>query len=310
MIMNKRIEWLDIAKGITIILMVMGHTSIPIALSKYIWSFHMPLFFFASGLMYNPLKYNSIDILLRARIRSLLIPYLFFTSIVYIGYFGTEYQHVEELYYGWKGYALWFVPVLFISNLGLFVASKFNNKWCLLLISFASALGGYFLSANEIFLPFKIEVVPFALFFLISGYLSKKLIYSLPQKWWICLIFGLVSVLASQMLPKLDMCVNEFGSFTPNLINALIGIFFVLMLSRYLDMNDTVLINPIKWAGRNTLYIMAFSQLFNYWILIGLNSIQIPYIISLCGRYFLLFFSIYIASELIKRYLPFIAGGK
>ena len=48
--MSKRIEWLDIAKGITIILMVLGHSSIPKPISNWIWSFHMPLFFFASGI--------------------------------------------------------------------------------------------------------------------------------------------------------------------------------------------------------------------------------------------------------------------
>ena len=37
----KRLDWVDIAKGIAIILMVAGHTSIPELLSKWIWSFHM-----------------------------------------------------------------------------------------------------------------------------------------------------------------------------------------------------------------------------------------------------------------------------
>lgn len=41
-----RIDWIDIAKGIGIFLMVMGHTSIPKLGGHWIYSFHMPLFFF------------------------------------------------------------------------------------------------------------------------------------------------------------------------------------------------------------------------------------------------------------------------
>jgi len=50
---KERIEWLDIAKCITIILMVVGHTTIPKILSNFIWAFHMPLFFIASGMTTN-----------------------------------------------------------------------------------------------------------------------------------------------------------------------------------------------------------------------------------------------------------------
>ena len=42
---HKRLQWIDVAKGIGIILMVLGHTSIPQMLSNFIWAFHMPLFF-------------------------------------------------------------------------------------------------------------------------------------------------------------------------------------------------------------------------------------------------------------------------
>ena len=54
--MKKRLEWLDIAKGIGILLVVIGHCfpdasslegiSVPVyrVLSQIIYSFHMPLF--------------------------------------------------------------------------------------------------------------------------------------------------------------------------------------------------------------------------------------------------------------------------
>lgn len=47
-----RIEWLDSARGIAIILVVLGHCIgyIDDPLNKVILSFHMPAFFFLSGI--------------------------------------------------------------------------------------------------------------------------------------------------------------------------------------------------------------------------------------------------------------------
>ena len=49
---NNRIKWVDIAKGIGIILVIVGHT-IALEYSAPIYTFHMPLFFFLSGLFLN-----------------------------------------------------------------------------------------------------------------------------------------------------------------------------------------------------------------------------------------------------------------
>ena len=40
-----RIVWVDIVKGIGIILVVLGHSNPPVWLSTFISAFHMPLFF-------------------------------------------------------------------------------------------------------------------------------------------------------------------------------------------------------------------------------------------------------------------------
>lgn len=69
--MNNRIKTIDIAKGLGILLVVIGHSmqtgSYPM---RVIWTFHMPLFFFLSGFCYNQYKY-TFSTLLKARIRPL-----------------------------------------------------------------------------------------------------------------------------------------------------------------------------------------------------------------------------------------------
>lgn len=46
-------KWVDIAKGIGIILVFLGHFNIPDTLRAEIYTFHIPLFFFLSGVVFN-----------------------------------------------------------------------------------------------------------------------------------------------------------------------------------------------------------------------------------------------------------------
>ena len=57
----QRIKWIDLTKGVAIFLMVCGHTGIPSLISNWIWSFHMPLFFIISGMLFCPTKYTNIQ---------------------------------------------------------------------------------------------------------------------------------------------------------------------------------------------------------------------------------------------------------
>lgn len=47
-----RLPWLDVLKGIGIILVVVGHIYSNKTIFNWLYSFHMPLFFFAAGWVY------------------------------------------------------------------------------------------------------------------------------------------------------------------------------------------------------------------------------------------------------------------
>lgn len=52
---------LDIMKGIGILFVIWGHISENTSLNNWIYSFHMPLFFFISGVIcYMTIEFNSI----------------------------------------------------------------------------------------------------------------------------------------------------------------------------------------------------------------------------------------------------------
>ena len=72
--MKKRIAYIDILRGIGILLMVMGHVGFGSRFSHYIHAFHMPLFFVVSGYFYSA-KADLIS-LAKKRTKTLLIPYL------------------------------------------------------------------------------------------------------------------------------------------------------------------------------------------------------------------------------------------
>ena len=58
--------------------MVIGHLEIPLALYKYIFSFHMFAFFFISGMLEHPHKCGTLFAEAKKNAVALLIPYLFF----------------------------------------------------------------------------------------------------------------------------------------------------------------------------------------------------------------------------------------
>lgn len=81
-----RIDYLDIAKGIGIILVYIGHCHIgerTQTLSNviyWIYSFHMPFFFFVSGMLFSPKKKEFRNFIWNKSV-SLLIPYSFFSIL-------------------------------------------------------------------------------------------------------------------------------------------------------------------------------------------------------------------------------------
>ena len=77
---KKRIEWLDLAKGIGIILVIAGHC---IKLSHWscqlIFAFHMPLFFFLSGFTFS--TKDSFGTTVFKKSKTLIVPFLAFFTL-------------------------------------------------------------------------------------------------------------------------------------------------------------------------------------------------------------------------------------
>lgn len=96
----KRVKWLDICKGIGMLLVVLGHVlttpvrqSWKIGLNIYVlvYFFHMPLMFYISGVAYKIvankyLKKDTISFTLK-KARTLLVPYIIYNIAVFVIFF-------------------------------------------------------------------------------------------------------------------------------------------------------------------------------------------------------------------------------
>ena len=99
---NMRITEIDVIKGICIILMVVGHSGSPI--TKWIYLFHMAVFFVASGFCWNEIHATSIlnvGNYIKKKICSLYIPYVMVNAVyIFLNNFFVKigiYSNVSEL---------------------------------------------------------------------------------------------------------------------------------------------------------------------------------------------------------------------
>lgn len=131
--MTSRIQYIDIAKGIGILLVYIGHCykgECNISnLVEWIYSFHMPLFFFVSGLLFST-KVISAKIFYRHKFSSIIIPYLIFSILHYIlrKAFHLGAGAWSIILHGWGSNALWFLPILFLVNCAHFHI-YFGKAW-------------------------------------------------------------------------------------------------------------------------------------------------------------------------------------
>ena len=84
---KERILWLDVLKGIGIISVVIGHIYRNDTVLNLIYSFHMPLFFFAGGWVYRKKKIKDD---LAGRVKKIVIPYFIFGAIILIYWYFIE----------------------------------------------------------------------------------------------------------------------------------------------------------------------------------------------------------------------------
>ena len=252
--MKNRIESIDVARGLAMLLVIIQHNC---GFSQLILSFHMPLFFMVSGLVLTREQPKfSFWFEMKRNARRLLIPQ------VMLGGFECVFIFISTLFYEHKIATLgvgiilqsvlrwWFLLVLFQARLLIWLVKKYifgsRLKECALVL-FLTVLSIiiYLLPGHLDFLPLYMNLVPICLLFILIGYYAKRYLHSeVRMKDSIVMLFLLViTIVVAQSNSQVYMYSYDFGNFFLFIVTSLSGSFFFIRLATVIKSNY------IKWIG-------------------------------------------------------------
>lgn len=268
---TNRVEWVDTAKGLGLLLVFIGHLKTPF-LATWAYTFHMPLFFFLSGLFYKHVYYKHV---ITKRFERLVIPYfclgfVIFTvwCIIYAfqGKSNDEYWNMLCDFLIQRGFwTIWFLAALFIASIlqwGMVYIAK-DRKSLIFILSLTLCLLAfiYYRSGGTV-LPWCIDIACVAQFFMNIGYLTKKLFLNgLPKVKSVLLviIFLVINVVAGFACIRLsgnslDMSIGMYGNEILSVVSALGGIGTIVYLSQLFSSSW------VTYLGKNTMILFAWHS--------------------------------------------------
>ena len=250
--MSNRLTDIDIAKGICIIWVVIGHykpTDSPewyLTLIDVIYCFHMPLFMFVSGYIYHvtkkPVKYNQFVL---KKFKRLGIPYIFVSLLIigiklltekemYVEHPVSLSSFYEILYIPSAGYFLWFVYVLFL----IFLIIPFFNTPRKLDFLFILSLIWFVMPVQTTEL-FCINQLKSHFFYFVSGcFFSQYQILIRKKTGNITVFFYILCFIVLYLLKHIyGNLLNAVVLHCMYVCLALTGICITLKIARYIEMN-------------------------------------------------------------------------
>jgi fucose 4-O-acetylase-like acetyltransferase len=280
-----RIDWVDYAKGLGIVLVVIGHTLrgeltsakgsellLAHQIDAWIYAFHMPLFFFLSGLFARSLRNKTPQDFFRSRWAILIHPYLIWSLIIHgtrsiAGM--TDAPWPQFIANFWKvSYEpigiFWFLYVLcLISSLYYLLFSNawiktLNRSWVLVISTIASYTAYVVFKEAIAWEPLRRSLAFFPYFCLGSlcqdlPNILSTLMQQRSRRWQVMVAgFGAVTLGTIGNLWR-----PEFGE--PNLLLASFGILAIVALAQ--EMANTKQWDLVKHLGSRSLQIYVLHTL-------------------------------------------------
>lgn len=349
---TNRLEYLDMVKGIGIMLVVLGHIVYTEQhIMVWIASCHMPLFFVVAGVLLavkggdiRDLKYE-----ISRRIKSLIVPYLWFSLIDFILDIGNvllgkidSHTFVVNIissvtFYGKS--VLWFLVAMFLAQVYfLILKKKLADRWvviCVILIAaicYGCKIGLEVIYNSNVEKLLITSLVNFARTFVRAGivlpffafgyYIWKFVNYKFVtfggnddnKSKAIQLLTGLLLLAINITCAMINWSVDTNNMILGNValyyIGGFTGSFAIILLCKNL-----ITLRPITYLGRNSLIIMAV-HLDCYILWAGLKIGMIVYGIIQIAPLFVGLSTLItlviciIPIEIINRFFPFVIGKK
>lgn len=319
---TSRIEWIDLAKGFCIILVVLYHVSKMLGVTYPLWvqlsAFRMPLYFILSGLFFK--QYEGFVGFLKRKTNKLLIPFLFFlviSSVLPYAMLTHQFSlpvliEEREVVYNLP---IWFLLCLFEINIIFYLIQWGANSLCkngrtavVIVVSLALGVLGLFLGFSRINLPLYLDTALSALpFFAFGWWLNRKTNFlRIPSRrsdlWIIAAGVAIVGFLAVPVSWLYNLFTLQGICFA--YLCGVSGTIMILLIAKFIKR-----LPLISFWGRYSIMILcthfpiatAVSLLLSR-ILSGTPLLLSTLALTLCICHFLI--------PLLKKYLPYFTAQK
>lgn len=322
---NNREVYLDIAKGIGILLVVIGHLQLDNVTRNFIYSFHMPLFFYIGGTLYiykSAIPWNKI--------RYFLSLYLFFGTLFIFLISLKEHTFDFTLIYKliqsnpvsiydiqWFG-VFWFLLayniVLLLANIKIF--SYLSISFLLFIILYFTQDTAIF--ENILYLPLCIAPALILIFFFNLGKTNNFIMtyFSIKNMWILITSFIILNILNICTYNGFESKIINYGilHFKPNFILVLLigiaGILATLYISKYIELNKFKLSSILQYFGKHSLFIFIWHMFILALVhsilnkIIGGQEYEFTYLfqnLKLIVSIFLLLMAIYVYDKILVK---------
>lgn len=297
--MKGRLQWADAARGIAIMLVILGHTCPPPYTAAFIYAFHMPLFFLLSGLfMQEDMSWRSWW---QKRVRTLLVPFVIFNIVLLVSDLcivaispnghapiGIPSRLMGTLT-GWRSAAwplfqdtpihawsssLWFLPALFMAQALLLLIYKLtlgktykqSSTIIVIIISFAGII---YADLVGLPLPMSLDAALVASVFLLIGHkLLQHNFSGFPAWFWVVsgILFMVTALHNFSYLGggdnHVDMYTNTYGLSFNFYIAAITGsLLLIWACYKWEGRGPQHLFHSACWLGRNSLCIYCLHRI-------------------------------------------------
>lgn len=280
-----RIKYIDIARGIAMLCIVLGHLGNS-QINRFVFTFHVPIFFFITGYFIN--KKLKIMEFIKNKSRTLLIPYactciviillggleyLLFDGIVaakkaivdwtYASIYGAGDTYTDPFYIKAIG-AIWFLWATFWGS--IFLRSILNlKKGTRILMVLLLFFIGYW-SRKLFWFPLSIQAGCCATLFMYLGHLLQDI--KEPLKKFTIESKAALSILA---LAAWISFIKDFQSFwlvhcdigrgVIDIIGCICGCYIIMIFSKYIEQHTVHFANGLSFLGRYSLFMLCIHMI-------------------------------------------------
>ncbi len=269
---SKRVAFVDIAKGLGIMIVCLGHSGAEDFFMPWIGGFIVPLFFFLSGYMYKD-KGLPIKTDLLSKAKKLLKPYFFFSFLLLVIYKRFAWNDILGVFYSryclYTYYTpdniffmkatnspMWFLTAMLITYPLFYIIIR-NEKYRVgIIVSYMLITWGC--TYLPILLPWSLDIAFLMAIIMYAGVLFKRHLNWFQQPFYIKIIVFVIFVLLCILNGKPNPSVREYGiSFLIYTTTGMLGTISMVWFCKYIENKRHS--EFLAEIGRHTLVIFCLQ---------------------------------------------------